>query len=47
MARFLPVEPHGRAVALELGRLGATVGGTPASEAGAAAIHQALADAGS
>ena len=36
----------GRAVALELGRLGATVVGTATSDAGAADIDKALADAG-
>ena len=36
----------GRAVALELGRLGATVVGTATSESGAADIDKALADAG-
>ena len=36
----------GRAVALELGRLGATVVGTATSDAGAAEIEKALADAG-
>ena len=36
----------GRAVALELGRLGATVVGTATSESGAADIGKALADAG-
>src|SRR5690606_23423274 len=36
----------GRAVALELGRLGATVVGTATSEAGAADIDKAIADAG-
>ena len=36
----------GRAVALELGRLGATVVGTATSEAGAAEIDKAIVDAG-
>ncbi|RLA35522.1 MAG: 3-oxoacyl-ACP reductase FabG, partial [Gammaproteobacteria bacterium] len=36
----------GRAIALELGRLGATVVGTATSEAGATAIGEALAEAG-
>jgi 3-oxoacyl-[acyl-carrier protein] reductase len=36
----------GRAIAVELGRLGATVVGTATSEAGAAAIGEALAEAG-
>ena len=36
----------GRAVALELGRLGAIVVGTATSESGAADIDKALADAG-
>jgi 3-oxoacyl-[acyl-carrier protein] reductase len=36
----------GRAIALELGRRGATVVGTATSESGAAAITQTLADAG-
>ena len=36
----------GRAVALELGRLGATVVGTATSDAGATEIEKALADAG-
>ena len=36
----------GRAVALELGRLGATVVGTATSESGAADIEKALLEAG-
>jgi 3-oxoacyl-[acyl-carrier protein] reductase len=36
----------GRAIALELGRLGATVAGTATTEAGAAAIGAYLAGAG-